>query len=149
MNDAPPVLLQPSFGLLMRQVGDGLIRQLDATMAEEGLGIGFSDYVGLKVLVNMAPCTAAELGQAINQVPSAVTRLLDRLEALQCLRREPHAQDRRALQIVVTEQGRELWSRLKVRGDRVMDLAMRDLTPAERDQLFQLLARVRDSLSSP
>jgi len=144
-----PSSVPTSFGLLMRQVGDGLVRQLDATMAEEGLGIGFTHYVGLKVLVNMAPCTAAELGQAINQVPSAVTRLLDRLEALGAVRREPHAQDRRALQIVVTDDGRALWQQLKVRGDRIMDLALRDLDEAERDHLFSLLTRVRDSLSPP
>ena len=39
----------------------------------------------------MAPCTANELAQAIDQVPSAVTRLLDKLEALGCVRRQPHA----------------------------------------------------------
>ncbi len=145
----PPIAMPPSFGLLLRQVGDGLVRQLDAAMAEEGLGINFTHYVGLKVLANMGPCTAAELGQAINQVPSAVTRLLDKLEALGCLRRESHAQDRRALQIVLTEKGQALWQQLKVRGDRVMDLAMRDLDDAERALLTSLLTRVRDSLSSP
>ena len=138
-----------SFGLLLRQVGDGLVRQLDATMAEEDLGIGFTHYVGLKVLSQLAPCTAAEFGQAINQVPSAVTRLLDRLESLGAVRREPHAQDRRALQLVVTDEGKALWARLKVRGDRIMDLALGDLDDAERDQLFSLLTRVRDALSPP
>ena len=138
-----------SFGLLLRQVGDGLVRQLDATMAEEDLGIGFTHYVGLKVLSQLAPCTAAELGQAINQVPSAVTRLLDRLESLGAVRREPHAQDRRALQLVVTDDGKALWERLKVRGDRIMDLALGDLDEAEREQLFSLLTRVRDALSPP
>ena len=144
-----PSSVPPSFGLLLRQVGDGLVRQLDATMAEEGLGIGFTHYVGLKVLSQMAPCTAAELGQAINQVPSAVTRLLDKLESLGCVRREAHAQDRRALQIVLTEQGRELCARLKKRGDAVMDYAMRDLSPDERAQLMSLLTRIRDSLTPP
>ncbi|AMJ55738.1 MULTISPECIES: MarR family transcriptional regulator [Stenotrophomonas] len=144
-SSSPPT----SFGLLLRQVGDGLVRQLDATMAEEDIGIGFTHYVGLKVLSKMAPCTAAELGQAINQVPSAVTRLLDRLESLGAVRREPHAQDRRALQLVVTEEGQALWARLKVRGDRIMDLALGDLSDVERDQLFSLLTRVRDALSPP
>ena len=139
----------PSFGLLLRQVRDGLVRQLDTSMAEENLGIGFTHYLGLKVLAARAPCTANELAQALDQVPSAVTRLLDRLEALGAVRREPHAQDRRALQIVVTDEGRALWQQLKVRGDRIMDLALGDLTDTERDQLFSLLARVRDALSPP
>ena len=136
----------PSFGLLLRQVRDGLVRQLDASMAEEKLDIGFSHYIGLKTLAQMAPCTANELAHAIDQVPSAVTRLLDKLEALGCVRREPHVQDRRALQIVLTEQGRQLCERLKQRGDAVMDYAMRDLAADERALLLSFLTRIRDSL---
>ncbi len=140
----------PSLGLLLRQVRDGLVRQLDVSIAEEGLGLGFSHYIGLKVLVGMgAPCTANELAQAIDQAPSAVTRLLDKLESLGCVRREAHASDRRALQIVVTDEGHALWKRLKRRGDAVIDFAMRDLAPEERELLMNLLTRIRDSLTTP
>ena len=139
----------PSFGLLLRQLRDGLARQLDASMAEENLGLGFTHFVGLKTLAHMTPCTANELAQALDQVPSAVTRLLDKLESLGCVRREAHALDRRALQIVLTEQGRELCARLKKRGDAVMDYAMRDLSPEERVLLMSLLIRIRDSLTPP
>ena len=139
----------PSFGLLLRQVRDGLVRQLDASMAEEDLGIGFTHYIGLKLLARMAPCTANELAQAIDQVPSAVTRLLDKLEALGCVRREPHSQDRRALQIVLTDEGRALWARLQKRGDAVMDFALRDLSADERTLTLSLLTRIRDSLTTP
>ncbi len=144
-----PASTPPSLGLLLRQVRDGLARQLDASMAEEGLGIGFSHYLGLKMLSRMAPCTANELARAIDQVPSAVTRLLDKLEALGCVRREPHAQDRRALQIVLTDDGRALWARLQQRGEDVIDFAMRELGADEREQLLSLLTRIRDSLTTP
>lgn len=139
----------PSLGLLLRQVRDGLVRQLDASMAEEDLGLNFSHYIGLKVLSRMAPCTANELARAIDQVPSAVTRLLDKLEALGCVRREAHAQDRRALQIVLTEEGRTLWVRLQQRGEDVIDYASRDLSADERTLLLSLLTRIRDSLATP
>ena len=103
-----------------------------------------------QVLVGMgAPCTANELAQAIDQAPSAVTRLLDKLESLGCVRREAHASDRRALQIVVTDEGHGLWKRLKRRGDAVIDFAMRDLAPEERELLMNLLTRIRDSLTTP
>jgi len=114
----------PSFGLLLRQVRDGLVRQLDTSMAEENLGIGFTHYLGLKVLAARAPCTANELAQALDQ-------------------------DRRALQIGLTEPGRQLWARLKQRGDQTIDDAMRDLSPDERAQLLSLMTRVRDSLVTP
>ena len=89
------------------------------------------------------------MAQALDQVPSAVTRLLDKLEAMGCVRREPHAQDRRALQIVLTDEGRQLWARLKQRGDQTIDDAMRDLSTDERAQLLSLMTRVRDSLITP
>lgn len=101
------------------------------------------------MLAAKAPCTANELAQALDQVPSAVTRLLDKLEAMGCVRREPHAQDRRALQIVLTDEGRQLWARLKQRGDQTIDDAMRDLSTDERAQLLSLMTRVRDSLITP
>ncbi|HBK47038.1 MAG TPA: MarR family transcriptional regulator [Xanthomonadaceae bacterium] len=139
----------PTFGLLLRQVRDGLVRRLDLEMKDELPDFGFSHYVGLKVLAAFSPCTANELAQALDQTPSAVTRLLDKLEALGAVRREPHAQDRRALQIVMTETGWVLWERLKQRGDRAMEFALRDLAAGEREQLLNLLIRVRESLNSP
>ena len=77
----------PTFGLLLRQVRDALMRQLDAEMKGELPDFGFSHYVGLKVLAVRSPCTANELAQALDQTPSAVTRLLDKLEALGAVRR--------------------------------------------------------------
>lgn len=144
-----PDTTPPSFGLLLRQVRDGLRRELDRSMAEEDLGIGFTHYLGLKVLSFKAPCTANELAQALDQVPSAVTRLLDKLEALGCVRREPHGKDRRALQIVLTDEGRQLWERLKLRGEATINGAMGDLSADERAQLLSLMTRVRDALSTP
>jgi DNA-binding MarR family transcriptional regulator len=141
--------LTPTFGLLLRQVRDGLMRQLELEMKDALPDFGFSHYLGLKVLVSRSPCTANELAQALEQTPSAITRLLDKLESIGAVRREPHAQDRRALQIVVTEQGQALWEQLRQRGERAMEFSLRDLSPAEREQLTHLLTRVRDSLNSP
>ncbi|MBB6368169.1 MULTISPECIES: MarR family transcriptional regulator [Xanthomonas] len=149
MNCAPSLPGPPSFGLLLRQVRDGLMRRLDEAMAGLELDLGFSHYLGMKALAYMSPCTANELAQALDQNPSAVTRLLDKLEDLGWVRREAHAQDRRALQIVLTDDGRALWQQLKQRGEDAIADALRDLSAEEREHLFSLLARVRDSLNSP
>ncbi|MCI2261270.1 MarR family winged helix-turn-helix transcriptional regulator [Xanthomonas indica] len=149
MNCAPSLSGPPSFGLLLRQVRDGLMRRLDEAMAGLELDLCFSHYLGMKALAYMSPCTANELAQALDQNPSAVTRLLDKLEDLGWVRREAHAQDRRALQIVLTDDGRALWQQLKQRGEDAIADALRDLSAEEREHLFSLLARVRDSLNSP
>ena len=46
-------------------------------------------------------------------------------------------------------EGRALWARLKLRGDAVMDYALRDLSADERTLLLSLLTRIRDSLTTP
>ncbi|AXI83148.1 MarR family transcriptional regulator [Xylella taiwanensis] len=138
-----------SISLLFRQVRDGVVRQLDEEVRQEFRDLGFTHYVGLKVLAIHAPCTANKLAQALNQTPSAVTRLLDKLEAMDAVRREPHAQDRRALQIVMTETGRALWGRLQQHGERAIAYALRDLSEDEQQQLIHLLTRIRDSLNVP
>ena len=149
MSSPSPQCSPPSIGLLLRQVRDGFARHLDAAVKDELPELGFTHLLGLKVLAERSPCTANELAHALEQTPSAITRLLDRLEALGAVKREPHALDRRALQIVMTEQGHALLQRLMRHGDRVMQFALRDLSPAESAQLTQLLTRVRDSLNSP
>ncbi|KLD74094.1 MarR family transcriptional regulator [Xanthomonas hyacinthi] len=149
MNCAPSLPGSPSFGLLLRQVRGGLMRRLDDAMTELRLGLGFSHYIGMKALASMSPCTANALAQAIDQNPSAVTRLLDKFQDQGWVRREAHAQDRRALQIVLTDEGRALWQQLKQRGDEAIASALRDLSADEREQLTSLLTRVRDSLNSP
>lgn len=149
MNYSPLFPGPPSFGLLLRQVRDGLMRHLDQSMTELQLGLGFSHYLGMKALAHMQPCTANELAQAIDQNPSAVTRLLDKLEDLGWVRREAHLQDRRALQIVLTDEGQALWEQLRQRGEDAIAVALRDLSADEREQLTSLLTRVRDSLNSP
>ena len=58
--------LPPSFGLLLRQLRDGLVRQLDAEMKGVLPEFGFSHYVGLKILSHRSPCTANELAQALD-----------------------------------------------------------------------------------
>lgn len=138
----------PTFAWVMRQVRDGLLRRLDAELSQELPGFCSSHYVGLKVLVACSPCTANELAQALEQTPSTITRLLDKLEAIGAVRRAPHAQDRRALQVVLTEQGRALYEQLQQRAEAVIEFALRDLSSEERDDLTDLLIRVRDSLNS-
>lgn len=137
----------PTFGLLLRQVRDALMRQLDAEMKGELPDFGFSHYVGLKVLAVRSPCTANELAQALDQTPSAVTRLLDKLEALGAVRREPHAQDRRALQIVMTEQGVALWSACGCAANAPWSMACATCRRPSASN-SPLLIRVRDALNS-
>ena len=137
-----------ALGLLFRQTRDAMWGRMAKELADAGHDLTFSQFIAIKKLAT-GTAGVTDLARAADLNPGAMTRLLDKLEALGCVRREPHAQDRRALQIVLTDEGRALHARLKQRGDEVMDYAMRDLSPDERALLMSLLTRIRDSLTPP
>ena len=53
-----------------------------------------------------------ELANEVVLSPTAMSRFVDRVEAAGCVRREPDPEDRRALQITLTEEGVELLRRM-------------------------------------
>ena len=54
-----------------------------------------------------------DLADAVVLSPTAMSRFVDRVEAVGCVRREPDPRDRRALQVTITDAGaallREMW----------------------------------------
>src|SRR5919106_1153447 len=53
-----------------------------------------------------------ELADAVVLSPTAMSRFVDRVEAAGCVRREPDPEDRRALQVTLTDDGVELLRRM-------------------------------------
>ena len=93
------------------------------------------------------PVSATELARAVELDGGAMTRQLDQLERKGFLRRTPHAQDRRALRIELTEAGQAVWQNTaSVCSQRVMDAAQRSLGDAEQTQLHDYLERVLTAL---
>ena len=89
-----------------------------------------------------------ELARAAQLNPGAMTRLLDKLEARGLIERFAVPSDRRALDIRLTEAGTAIWQDINQCGMRVRELAMEGMDEAERQQLTDLLVRVRDNLTT-
>ena len=53
-----------------------------------------------------------DLADAVVLSPTAMSRFVDRVEAAGCVRREPDPQDRRALQVTITDDGVDLLRRM-------------------------------------
>jgi len=53
-----------------------------------------------------------ELANAVVLSPTAMSRFVDRVEAAGCVRREPDPEDRRALQVTLTDEGVDLLRRM-------------------------------------
>ena len=135
-----------SLGVLLALVRGELVRALEAEIAAKGLDLRFTQYLILKKLAQLGPMGATELARAVELDGGAMTRQLDQLEGKGCLRRCPHAQDRRALRIELTAAGVTLERQLGGCKNRVMDAAQRSLKETERRQLHDYLERVLHAL---
>ena len=131
---------------MFRQIRDGIARQIEKDLADSGYPINASQFLVLRKLDVLGPMSAIDLARAIDHNPGAMTRLLDRLEQMGYLRRTPHAGDRRALRIELTETGAALSHELSACADRIADHALRTLSPEERERFVGLLERVHASL---
>lgn len=132
--------------MLVRQVRDGLARRLEEELAASGYPINLTQFLVLRKLDVLGTMSAIDLARAVDHNPGAMTRLLDRLEQMGYLRRTPHAGDRRALRIELTEAGHALSQELRACGERMADYALRTLSADERGHFVALLERVQAAL---
>ena len=135
-----------SLGLLFRQVRDSLCDAMERELAANGHDLTLSQYITLKKL-HYGTASASELAQAAELNPGAMTRLLDRLEAMGLVQREAHPSDRRTLCIVLTARGKSIWPQLETCADRVRERALVGLDQAQRTELVRMLELVHANLS--
>ncbi len=135
-----------SLGILLGLVRAEIVRTMEAEIAAKGLELRFTQFLILKRLARQGPMGATELARSVELDGGAMTRQLDQLESRGYLRRCPHAQDRRALRIELTDEGTALWRQLTDCNDRVLKAAQRSLNATERKQLHDYLERVLHAL---
>ncbi|SCK57274.1 DNA-binding transcriptional regulator, MarR family [Variovorax sp. HW608] len=80
--------------------------------------------------------------------PNSASRLVDELEAMGLVRREPVPSDRRAYALHLTEAGRRLRSRLRPLVLAAQDRVLEPLTEKERQLFLELLTRVVEGNSA-
>src|SRR5262249_21512120 len=117
-------------------------RMLDETLDEHGLSSGEWHALGS---VSRAPGgrrTAGDLAAKVELSSAAMTNRLDQLEKRGLVRRVPDERDRRAVQIEVTDAGRELYERT-VDAQAAKEAIVSDaLTEKQQEQLNDLLRRL-------
>lgn len=137
----------PSLGMLLTMVRSEMVRAIEAELAGQGLDLSFTQYLILKKAQQLGAVSATELARAVEIDGGAMTRQLDQLERKGYLRRTPHAQDRRALRIELTDAGQAVWKdTASVCSQRVITAAQRSLSDIEQAQLHDYLTRVLHAL---
>lgn len=100
------------------------------------------------VLAQRDGMTNAELAEELDVRPSSVTALVDRLEQQGMVSREQSPTDGRVTLIRLTAEGRD---RVEQRSDeqaKMMESALKSLTPDDQSKLVELLSKVADNLDA-
>lgn len=129
-----------SIGYLMRQVLQSILTQADAQLSP--LDLTYVQWLPLYKL-SMGECdTVAGLSKHLLLDPAALTRALDRLEAKGLVERQRSTRDRRVVNLVLTEAGKQVVPQVPAALADVLNAHLRGFTEAEWQQMLQFLRRM-------
>lgn len=106
------------------------------------LGIGFSDFAVLEVLLHKGPTPVNTIGSMVRLTSGSITTAVDRMEQKGLVERRSDPEDRRARVVHLTPAGRKLISCAFADHEKAMDRATSGLTPEERGQATELLKKL-------
>ncbi|MER6440080.1 MULTISPECIES: MarR family transcriptional regulator [unclassified Streptomyces] len=89
------------------------------------------------------------LGRHLSAAAPSVTRLCDRLQAAGYLRRTPRPEDRREMQLELTDSGVAHLRKLRLRREQVLHQAMNRMTPDAQHALVTGLSALCDAVGEP
>lgn len=127
----------------------GRLRRFYGDLFEEH-GITFQQYNVVRILRGAGPqgLPTLEIVKRMIEETPGITRLLDRLESKQLIRRERPANNRRKVICYVTKQGLDLLRRMDAPIQDKVKAAARCLSDAEVAELLSSLERIRETASS-
>jgi DNA-binding MarR family transcriptional regulator len=126
-----------------------LIRQLSRISSgpDDGPAMTATQRLALFDLVDSGPLRLNDLAQRMGTSAPTASRAVDALDELGLVERHPDPTDRRAITIELTDDGRRSVEERKARVYAAFRPAAAALSPADREQLAELLARLAAQLS--
>src|SRR5690348_10408023 len=138
--DARNYDLRNAVPYLMARVRTALIAEVEAELAP--FGIKAAEYLVLLTLANDMADTASSVCSVIAHDPGAMTRKIDALEARGLVRRVRSAEDRRAIKLELTAEGRKLYPKVVAAAVERANELLHGFSKTEVRQLEELLKRI-------
>lgn len=91
-------------------------------------------------------CIARDICRGCVLDKSTMTSLLARMEKQQLIRKEESGDDRRAVRIFLTEQGKACGIRIKELCGKVDTAALRGISQADREVFLRVLQQITENL---
>jgi DNA-binding MarR family transcriptional regulator len=132
---------EDSVGAVMKGVMASVWYQVDRRLVDHDLT--HAQWVPLYRLAHGECATVAELARALQSDPGAMTRALDRLEAKNLVVRTRSSEDRRVVNLELTDAGREVASVVPAVLAEVLNLHLAGFTEEEWRNLLGMLKRMR------
>ncbi len=132
----PPLIFREIRGKLMK-----------TTLADIDVDITPLHFEILRLLEKEGRLHVAEIGEKLHVAKAQMTRLIDKLSALNMVERKTDIADRRTVNITLTAQGRVFLEEHKSRLVRTAMETMSRLTDEELEDLADTLKKLRDVLS--
>lgn len=135
-----------SFGVLVLAVRQSLLRNAERLLSHCGYDLNLTQFRALSALGRCGPLGASELARTIELDAGALTRLIDGLQDKGYVVRRPHPNDRRAIEVSLTEAGQHFLDQARPTVQTFYDDLMNVLPPHEQQQLFSAMRRLRAKL---
>jgi DNA-binding MarR family transcriptional regulator len=103
-------------------------------------------FRALAVLVELSDLTVNELARHTSIERSALSRVLDQLEAEGLIVRRPKSADKRALSISITESGRAVFREMRPVRNAILKRATDGISPEEIEQTLSVVRRMLRNL---
>jgi MarR family transcriptional regulator for hemolysin len=134
-----------SFGFVLHETARLLSKRYD--QRAKSLGLTRAQIQALAYLVYHEGINQSGLADLIEMEPISLARLIDRMEQAGWVERRPDPRDRRAWQLFITEKAKPVFAEMIAIGGEVREEALAGFAEAEREQVMELLLRVRRNLS--
>ena len=138
--------LENLYVFLMEQIIRRYRQIAQQTLREHEAGITVDQWVVLKQISENNGCSQVEIANSTVKDAPTTTRIIDQLTNKKLVIKQLDPEDRRKYMVFVTEKGKLLIERLWPVVREYRQIAIRNFTPDEQDNLLYLLRRMADNL---
>lgn len=136
--------LDRSLGALISELSRLFSRNFNGRVRHHGLTQ--PQWQALAILSRREGMRQAELAELLNVQPISLGRLIDRLESAGWVERRPDPTDRRAIQLYLTPKAEPILEEMSAAAAASYEVAFTDFDDSQREQLFELLNRMKTNL---
>ena len=138
-----------SVGHMMNRVRTAMFAALDSALAADTdlapFEVSAAQFVVIASLALGEADSASQLCKGISYDAGAMTRMIDRLEGKGLIQRRRDADDRRLVNIELTEEGKQAFPKMRLCALQVLNRFLRGFTQSEARQLESFLQRMLEN----